>query len=86
MRRDVGVTYPVVEIVSPPDDFADEHLAAFRLHVRGGEDFLDDASLTPVLQRFLNAAALDAEATSVAGGARTDAAETVGQLHAARSR
>ena len=47
----------------PPDDFADEYLDAFRLHVRGGQDFLDDANLTPVLQRFLNAAALDAEAT-----------------------
>ena len=63
MRSEVGVTYPVVEIVSPPDDFADEYLDAFRLHVRGGQDFLDDVSLTPVLQRFLNAAALDAEAT-----------------------
>ena len=63
MRSNIGVTYPVVEIVSPPDDFSDEYLDAFRLHVRGGQDFLDDASLTPVLQRFLNAAALDAEAT-----------------------
>ena len=63
MRGDIGVTYPVVEIVSPPDDFAEGHLQAFRLHVRGGANFLDDANLTPVLQRFLNAAALDAEAT-----------------------
>ena len=52
-----------MEIIEPPDDFADEYLDAFRLHVRGGQDFLDDANLTPVLQRFLNAAALDAEAT-----------------------
>ena len=60
--------------------------SAFRLHVRGGQDFLDDASLTPVLQRFLNAAALDAEATLWRAVLEQTRRRRWVEMHPARSR